>query len=121
MTMRLAASFGLCFATLSAAHAATRPAYVVGSADLRTGPSALFAVVDTIAAGTEVELSGCVVRFDWCRVNADGREGWISALDLEIERHGRRIRMSERSAQADVPIAEPELFEVQPPEDPGNG
>jgi len=61
---------------LSAGAAAAYPATVTGNLNMRSGPGTGYAVLDTIPAGTVVDVRGCTGS--WCDIGS----GWVSASYL---------------------------------------
>ena len=57
---------------------------VLSASHLRTGPGTTYRVIDTLAAGTTIDVTGQVLARDWYRVRlADGRVGYVWAKLLE--------------------------------------
>jgi len=74
---------------LPAANAA--PGVVTGNVNVRSGPGTSYAVVDTLARGTQVDVRRC--QGSWCYVEKPGPDGWVSASYLSTQ--GRPVNPSQ--------------------------
>jgi len=63
------------FALSGAAHAQVQTQSTT-DLNMRSGPGPQFEVVGVIPEGGSVSLEGCVESGKWCRVTADGKQGW---------------------------------------------
>jgi uncharacterized protein YraI len=83
---KIALKAGLVGAALlaSAGIAMAAPAFATTNVNVRSGPSAGYAAVDTLRRGERVEVSGC--RQGWCFVQKSGPDGWVSASYLNAAR-----------------------------------
>lgn len=73
----VAASLAL---TISAGSAAAVEATATNAVNVRTGPGASYAKVDTLFAGEVVEITEC--QSGWCFVQHPGPDGWVSGSYL---------------------------------------
>jgi uncharacterized protein YraI len=68
---------------------------VVETTTLFAGPDSQFPPVDQVAAGTDVQVNGCLAGYAWCDVSFQNDRGWISGQALEILYQSRRVRIVE--------------------------
>ena len=66
---------------LSASAALAVEAAAAAAVNVRTGPGIGFAIVDKLHPGEVVEIVECAVS-NWCFVQHDGPDGWVSAAYL---------------------------------------
>lgn len=55
--------------------------------NVRTGPGASFAVLDTLLPGESVEVTECASN-GWCRIEHPGPDGWVSSKYLAADLDG---------------------------------
>jgi uncharacterized protein YraI len=67
---------------LSAGAAAAAPAMVTSDLNLRSGPGTGYGVIDTLPAGSPVDVLGCTGS--WCRVSSAEGEGFASGNFLDM-------------------------------------
>jgi uncharacterized protein YraI len=70
------------FAVLSAAPAMAAPAYVVSTANLRSGAGTNHEIVAKIPAGSLADASNCAEG--WCEVEWQGKKGFTIATALDM-------------------------------------
>lgn len=71
---------------------AAASAVVTTDLNIRTGPSAAYQRFDTIPAGDDVTVFGCLTGYNWCDIGWNGDRGWVSGDYLAYlgERYYRR-------------------------------
>jgi uncharacterized protein YraI len=89
------------FATTSAFAA---DGYVIGNANLRTGPDSSYPPIMVLGAGTPVAIEGCVDGWSWCDVATGDNRGWVAGNYLQEEYRGQRVLVPEYGVQIGVPI-----------------
>jgi uncharacterized protein YraI len=80
---------------LAPALAQAAEGIVVENTPLLAGPDSQFPPVDQVAAGTDVQVNGCLTGYTWCDVSFQNDRGWISGQALEILYQSRRLRVVE--------------------------
>jgi uncharacterized protein YraI len=71
---------------LSAGAALADPGQATASVNVRSGPGAGYAVLDTLYPGEEVDIQRCTGG--WCYVAHNGPNGWVSASYLASDSGG---------------------------------
>jgi len=82
--------------------------FIVQDTTLRAGPDEQFPAVDQVAAGTAVDVNGCLSGHSWCDISFSSDRGWVSGEDLEIMLQGKRIKISTVTVQA-IPVVSFEI------------
>ncbi len=85
-----------------AAHAVD--AYVVADISLQAGPDTDYPPIDTLSAGTEVDVNGCVEGFSWCDVSAGEDRGWVPGSFLEQEYDNQPVYLIDYGPRIGVPV-----------------
>lgn len=73
-------SIGLLAFAMATSSALAGSAVATGNVNVRTGPSTAYKVVDVLARGERVDVQEC--RSNWCYVEQNGPDGWVSARYL---------------------------------------
>ncbi len=63
-------------------RAQSNEARATSAVNVRSGPGASFAVIDTLTRGERVEMSECQTN-GWCYITHAGPDGWVSSRYLE--------------------------------------
>lgn len=71
------------------------PGYATDNVNLRAGPSTSYPAVTTIAAGSSVNIHGCLSGYSWCDVTWRHNRGWVSSHFLQARYQSRRVRVVE--------------------------
>ncbi len=66
-------------------------AYAVGGMNMRAGPGVEYPVVAIVAAGSAVNVYGCISGARWCDASVQGVRGWLGGERLEFVYSGRRV------------------------------
>ena len=82
--MRAATVIALAFATLPTPGVAAAQGKLAWSTYLRSGPGQTYRALDELEHGTPVTVAACSGR--WCRISADGLEGFIDREALDLPR-----------------------------------
>ncbi|UOM36031.1 DUF1236 domain-containing protein [Acuticoccus sp. I52.16.1] len=65
--------------------------------NLRSGPGSNYSVIETIPAGDEVVVEGCVTDTTWCQVDFGGKSGYVYSQYLTIAApSGETVVVSEK-------------------------
>ncbi len=94
------AALGLGLATAAAAQ----EAYTTRQANVRAGPERDYPLVARLAAGTPVDVVGCVEGYDWCDVVAYDIRGWVSSRSLQYVYNGRRVGILDYGPTIGLPL-----------------
>jgi len=73
------------------AMAQAAQAISTANVNLRAGPSTQYPPVLVVAAGSRVEIFGCLSSANWCDVGFSGYRGWMSGSYLQTQYSSRRI------------------------------
>ncbi len=73
----MAAALAACAAMAVSAQAAT--VATLADLNLRSGPGKTYEPIARLPRGTRLDLGECTADLNWCRVSADGTEGWASS------------------------------------------
>ena len=71
----------------ASAHAAE--GFARSSGSLRAGPGGQYPAIVYVRRGTPLEVYGCISRYSWCDVSADGERGWFPGSRISFMRDGR--------------------------------
>jgi uncharacterized protein YraI len=85
--------------------AAAQSAWVVTDLNMRSGPGPQYDVRGVIPANQSVRVEGCTESLSWCRVNHDGRAGWVFADYLQHEVGGNRV-VTREAPRAQIPTVQ---------------
>jgi uncharacterized protein YraI len=97
------AGFGLVFATLTPAAAATS-AFVGVAISERAGPSPYYPVVADVPSGAPVTLYGCLTGGSWCDVSYAGVRGWLPGSYVEAYYQSQPVFVPDYISLIAVPI-----------------
>ena len=99
--------FGTAAALLMLSGSAFAQVAVTATSDLniRSGPGPQHQVIGVIGIDSQAELRGCLENSKWCQVTHNGVEGWAYSDYLIADYSGREIVVTERPADADIPVA----------------
>ncbi|MBY5836058.1 SH3 domain-containing protein [Rhizobium leguminosarum] len=76
---------------LAPAIAQAAEGYSTANVNMRAGPSTRYPAVAVIAAGSSVEIRGCLSDVNWCDVEFYGGRGWVSGQYVQALYQQRRI------------------------------
>lgn len=97
----------LLLATCAAALAASvqaQEAITTKQVNLRAGPDRGYPLVTWLAAGTAVQVNGCLSDYRWCDVTAGPDRGWVFARNLQYSYQGQPVAIYGNGAQLALPI-----------------
>lgn len=74
--------------------------------NIRSGPGPHHSVVGVIDVDAQAQLEGCLQNSKWCRVSYNGTQGWAYSDYLIADYSGREVVVTERPADAQIPVVE---------------
>lgn len=72
------------------------------------GPGPDYAIVSEAPASEPLTITGCTAQGDWCRVEANGAEGWVRADALNVVQDGQTYLLTQRPQTVKVKTVEVE-------------
>jgi len=102
MKRMLGLAIALALGAPLAAHAVD--AYVVADISLNAGPDTDYPPIDTLSAGTEVDVNGCIEGFSWCDVSAGPDRGWVPGSFLEEEYDNQPVYLIDYGPRIGIPV-----------------
>ncbi|MDR1828243.1 MAG: SH3 domain-containing protein [Methylobacteriaceae bacterium] len=81
-------------ALLAPAGAMAANGFTTGNVNLRSGPGTGYPVVDTVPAGSPLNIRGCLNDIPWCDVSYGGLRGWMSHNYIQITYNNRRTGLT---------------------------
>lgn len=101
-----AAALGL-LAVTGVANAATATATT--DLNIRSGPGPQYEIVGLVGAGQSTEITGCMEGSKWCRIAANGGQGWVYSDYLTADfGGGQRVVVTERPAESVTIVPPPD-------------
>jgi uncharacterized protein YraI len=104
----IVAGFAAVALLVAPALAQAAQGFIVSDTTLKAGPDEQFPDVDSVTAGTEVIVNGCLGGFSWCDISFQQDRGWVSGQDLEVMFQNNRVKVVEATTEV-VPAV---TFEV---------
>jgi uncharacterized protein YraI len=92
----------LCLA-LPALASATE-GYIVADISLQAGPDTEYPSITELAAGTPVEIQGCIDGYSWCDVIAGEDRGWVAGSFVEEEYNSQPVVIEDYGPRIGIPI-----------------
>lgn len=96
-------TMGLALLALPSAAFAT-DGFARSTSTLRAGAGSNYPAVMRVAAGTELDVIGCLRRYSWCDVSVGGERGWFPGSRIGFLRDGRRLSPSDGGAALGLAI-----------------
>lgn len=103
-TIAYVATLLVAFGFARQAIAADLAGYAGVNLKIRSGPSVRFPTVAILAAGSDLNIHGCLARYTWCDVSAAGVRGWVSGALIQFAYEARRVYVPARPALVEIPI-----------------
>jgi uncharacterized protein YraI len=97
----------LCGVLASAAGAGAAEAYtatVVGSVNMRAGPSVSYPQVALLGHGTTLQVFGCEQGYGWCDVQVGVNRGWVAAQYLQAQGPSGPVIVANAGVMLAMPI-----------------
>ncbi len=102
--MKRALGFAIALALGAPVAAIANDAYVVSDISLQAGPDTDYPPIDSLSAGTEVDVQGCVDGFSWCDVIAGEDRGWVPGSFIEEEYDNQPVFLVDYGPRIGVPV-----------------
>lgn len=90
------------FAASVQAHAAE--GFIVADISLQSGPDDQYPPVDQLAAGTPVNIEGCLEGWTWCDVDVGDLRGWVPGTYIEQNYGGRWVYITDYGPRIGLPV-----------------
>lgn len=78
--------------------------WVVSDISLQAGPDPAYPSITELAAGTPVQIQGCIDGWTWCDVAVGYDRGWVPGTFLEEDYGGRRVVVIDYGPQIAIPV-----------------
>jgi uncharacterized protein YraI len=78
--------------------------YVVADISLQAGPDTEYPSITELAAGTPVEIQGCINGYTWCDVIAGEDRGWVAGSFIEEEYENQPVVIVDYGPRIGIPI-----------------
>jgi uncharacterized protein YraI len=92
----------LCLA-LPALASATE-GYVVSDISLQAGPDTEYPSITELAAGTPVEIQGCIDGYTWCDVIVGADRGWVAGSFIEEQYDNQPVVIVDYGPRIGIPL-----------------
>ena len=102
--MKLALGFAIALALGAPLAAHAVDAYVVADISLNAGPDTDYPPIETLSAGTEVDVNGCIEGFSWCDVSIGDDRGWVPGSYLEQEYESQPVYLIDYGPRIGIPV-----------------
>lgn len=78
--------------------------YVVADVSLQAGPDTEYPSITELAAGTPVEIQGCIDGYTWCDVIVGNDRGWVAGSFVEEEYNNQPVVIEDYGPRIGIPI-----------------
>jgi uncharacterized protein YraI len=86
------------------ALASATEGYIVADISLQAGPDTEYPSITELAAGTPVEIQGCIDGYTWCDVIAGEDRGWVAGSFVEEEYENQPVVIEDYGPRFGIPI-----------------
>ena len=80
----------------------TTRAMVVSPGAVMTGPGTSYETIEQVPQNSTIALDGCLASNDWCQVNYGGKQGWISARDIQVMQGGQAYAVAQAPSNVQI-------------------
>lgn len=84
------------------AHADVTQATVISNGSVFEGPGTQYTVITKVPTQTPVTLQGCLATHEWCKVDLNGKAGWIKASNVAIATPTGQVVLSQPDTKQTV-------------------
>ncbi|WP_102224668.1 DUF1236 domain-containing protein [Acidimangrovimonas sediminis] len=84
----------------------TTEAYISVPTTIMTGPGTGYTSMKQVPAKTRMNVTGCLETHDWCKVDVDGKEGWMPAKDITVDANGQTYSLADAQGSKNVNTVE---------------
>jgi uncharacterized protein YraI len=78
--------------------------YVVADISLQAGPDTEYPSITELAAGTPVQIEGCIDGWTWCDVIAGNDRGWVAGTFIQEDYDNQRVYVTDYGSRIGIPI-----------------
>jgi uncharacterized protein YraI len=78
--------------------------YVVADISLQAGPDTEYPAITELAAGTPVDIQGCIEGYSWCDVIVGNDRGWVAGSFVEEEYNNQPVVIEDYGPRIGIPI-----------------
>jgi uncharacterized protein YraI len=103
-SLKLTLLCGALCMTVAAGAAEAYSASVIGSVNMRAGPSVAYPQVALLGPGTSVQVFGCEQGYGWCDVQVGPNRGWVAAQYLQAQGPGGPVIVANAGVLLALPI-----------------
>lgn len=86
------------------ALASATEGYVVADISLQSGPDPEYPSITELAAGTPVDIQGCIDGYGWCDVIVGEDRGWVAGSFIEEEYENQPVVIQDYGPRFRIPI-----------------
>ncbi len=98
------AAAGVAMVALTGAAGAEMMVSATTAVNVHSGPGSRYEIIGVLGAGKQASLAGCLKNSGWCSVAMGDGQGWVYSDYLAIRDHGRRVVLSRRPSDVEVPV-----------------
>jgi len=102
--MKTLTAFFAATALAVSAQAYAAEGFIVADITLQSGPDDEYPPVDQLAAGTPVNIEGCLEGWTWCDVDVGDLRGWVPGTYIEQSYGGRWVYITDHGPRIGLPI-----------------
>lgn len=103
MKSRLLASALLAATVFVAGAAQARPAFLIDTDSIHTGPGFDYERLTRVPENARVEVHTCTASYEWCQVSWRGVRGWMDGEQLEVRHAGRMVSLHDFGPRTGIP------------------
>ena len=102
--MKALTTFFAAAAMAASVQAYSAEGFIVADIPLQSGPDDEYPPVDQLAAGTPVNIEGCLDGWTWCDVDAGDLRGWVPGTYIEQNYGGRWVYITDYGPHIGLPV-----------------
>ncbi|HEX3895277.1 MAG TPA: SH3 domain-containing protein [Rudaea sp.] len=78
--------------------------FLVADISLQSGPDSEYPAITDLAAGTPVDVQGCIEGYSWCDVVVGDDRGWVPGTYLEEEYDNQPVFLADYGPRIGIPV-----------------